>query len=65
MIADCRLAAQLFARTLFQSAIDDRQSTIAQAAGGFVVGAGSAWAFTSDWKSTFLCVPSQKGLFAE
>src|SRR5208337_473500 len=34
-------------------------------AGGFGAGAASARAFTSDWKSTFLCVPSQKGLFSE
>jgi hypothetical protein len=35
-----------------------------QTAGG-VAGGGKARAFTSDWKLTFLWLPSQKGLFSE
>ena len=41
------------------------QSAIAYAVGGFGTGGGRAWAFTSDWKTTCLWVPSQKGLFAD
>ena len=40
-------------------------SAVAYTAGGFGTGGGRAWAFTSDWNTICLWVPSQKGLFAD
>lgn len=41
------------------------QSAIAYTVGGFGTGGGRGWAFTSDWNTICLWVPSQKGLFAD
>jgi len=41
------------------------QAAVVYSVGGFGTGGGRAWAFTSDWNTICLWVPSQKGLFPD